>query len=97
MNYSWLKSEMWENSGTIKDERLIHEPIIHWIDDKLKNGHPMSYQSVYCNKCNEMLHAANNEFMKPWVESGNGNYCMPCFSKETINCMDEMVYALRKK
>lgn len=59
----------------------MNEPLIHsHITDGLPNSHPLAYESVNCAACCESLHAANNECMQTWVESGRGNFCLACFA-----------------
>ncbi len=58
------------------------EPLIHsHITDLLLDEHPLAYKNVFCDICKDMLHAANNECMSTWVESGKGNFCLLCFIK----------------
>ena len=60
----------------------MKEPIIHsHIEDGLPDDHPFADDEVFCKTCNEMLHAANNECMRTWVETGDGYYCIDCFTK----------------
>lgn len=44
-----------------------------------------SHDSVYCDRCSEMLHlgAVRNKNQKTWVETGKGNFCLKCFCNET--------------
>lgn len=60
----------------------MREPLYHsGITDGLfeKNNPLRNTDSLYCNRCGEMLHASNNECMQPWMETGKGNYCLYCF------------------
>jgi len=41
--------------------------------------HPLAYEQVNCKRCGELLHAANNECMQTWVETGKGDYRLICF------------------
>lgn len=59
----------------------MREPQIHsHITDSLPNNHPLAEKNIHCNKCNEMVHACNNECMQTWVEAGKGNFCLACFT-----------------
>ena len=59
----------------------MREPQIHsHITDVLADEHPLAYDHVECVVCKELVHAANNECMQTWVESGSGNYCLKCFA-----------------
>lgn len=50
------------------------EPLIHsHIEDCLPEDHKFSHETIYCTDCERMVHAS-------WVETGKGNYCVPCFS-----------------
>ena len=63
------------------------EPEIHsHITDLLPDEHPLAYKSVHCEICMDMLHAANNECMSTWVETGVGNFCLLCFIKILVRC-----------
>ena len=71
------------------------EPKIHsHISDCLPKGHKLSISSVYCDKCEEMLHCdAPGECMQTWFETGAGNFCFKCFiekvsEKGSIGCLD---------
>ena len=60
------------------------------IEDGLPNGHPLAYECVYCTMCGEMLHAGNNECMQTWVETGRGNFCIPCFAQiPDVSALDD--------
>ena len=62
------------------------EPIIHsHITDMLDDGHPLAFKTVCCqmireHKCNEMLHAENNECMTTWVEFAGVTVCDKAFA-----------------
>lgn len=57
------------------------EPKIHsHIEDCLDDDHPLAFEQVRCAKCGELVHAGNNECMQTWVETGQGNYCVVCWS-----------------
>lgn len=59
----------------------LNEPRIHsHIVDCLPDEHPKAFEAVYCDGCRSMLHAWNNECMQTWIETGRGNFCIPCFS-----------------
>ena len=38
-------------------------------------------------RCNELLHAANNECMRTWVETGIGNFCWSCAGRTLGNVL----------
>ena len=58
----------------------MREPELHTgYVDCLPEAHPLAYRSVTCDRCQRPIHAANNECMWTWVETGKGNYCLPCF------------------
>lgn len=58
------------------------EPEIHsHITDLLPEIHPLAFRTIPCQTCSNILHAANNECMRTWVETGKGNYCLLCFIK----------------
>ena len=59
----------------------MKEPLIHsHITDKLPVDHPKAFETLFCKGCSAMIHAVNNECMRTWVESGQGNYCLKCFA-----------------
>jgi hypothetical protein len=59
---------------------MSQEPKIHsHIDDELPDTHPLAWETVFCVQCRAMLHAANNECMQTWVETGKGAYCLKDF------------------
>jgi len=56
------------------------EPVIHsHITDVLPEDHPNAYYCVFCDSCNAMLHANNNECMQTWLETQDGNFCTNCY------------------
>ncbi len=95
----WLKekSKMWEKSPVLNDSDYVHEPLIHWVMDRLPDGHPLESKVVYCISCAEMLKSSTDEYMIPWIESGKGNYCISCFDKESSESLNEMEFSLRCK
>ena len=50
------------------------------ITDELPSKHPLANEQVYCKSCGELVHAANNECMQTWVETGDGSFCVTCFA-----------------
>ena len=59
------------------------EPIIHsHITDLLPAFNKLAFETVYCKSCGVMVHAANNECMQTWVESGAGAHCIKCFAED---------------
>ena len=62
----------------------MSEPKIHsHIEDVLDDSHPLAYAHLDCKDCGALIHAANNECMRTWVETGAGNFCLQCFTLET--------------
>jgi hypothetical protein len=75
----------------------LREPLLHTgITDALPDDHPLAWTTVYCDwpRCGAMLHAVNNENMQPWIEAGNGSYCVHCFGTMAEETEPE-TYALR--
>lgn len=71
------------------------EPVVHsHITDGLHPDEPLASMTIYCENCGTMVHAANNECMTTWIETGSGNYCLPCFVALTNGVVDPK-YALR--
>ena len=58
----------------------MREPQIHsHVTDTLPDNHPLAWVWVMCdNSCSILLHSPN-ECMTTWVETGKGNFCLPCF------------------
>lgn len=71
------------------------EPLIHsYITDRLDDSHPLAWKSLRCKMCDCHLHTLN-ECMRPWVETGKGNYCLMCFAKVDGDVEDDIEdYAL---
>src|SRR6185295_17182832 len=94
--YDWLQDNRWIK---LRDNENIfyHDPVIHWAIDSLPDIHENAFETLYCKKCNSMIHAFNNEVVQPWVESGEGNYCVKCFS-DVINNeeIDDDMFFLKK-
>jgi len=66
------------------------EPKIHsHLTDVLPESHPLAQEEVFCAECGEMVHAANNECMQTWVETGAGAYCLRCFARAAGDVMDD--------
>ena len=67
------------------------DPNLHsHIEDVLDDAHPLAFKSVGCTGCGVMVHAFNNECMRTWVETGRGNFCIPCFAKiDDVNALDD--------
>lgn len=72
------------------------EPRIHGTLDELPGNHPfvLKSSSLYCENCNEMIWAFNNECMQTWVESGKGNFCITCFAILIVEYEDKMNFCL---
>lgn len=68
------------------------------ITDVLPDDHPLAWSTVYCVTCERdgMVHAANNECMTTWVETGKGAYCLPHFVDAVRNDQgsDNVFYVL---
>lgn len=61
----------------------MKEPETHsFISGTLPEGHPSQFLSVFCIVCKAMVHAFNNECMRPWVEAENGNFCWDCITEK---------------
>lgn len=73
------------NTGRIK------EPLIHsHISDLLPDDNKLAYNNVDCDICHEPIHAANNECLSTWVETGKGNFCLNCFNAlASSDCLDD--------
>lgn len=53
------------------------EPLIHsFVTDCLPDDHPWAHKTVMCGRCNEMVHAFNNECMAEWVEWQGHALCL---------------------
>lgn len=64
---------------------MNNEPLIHsHIADGLPLKHYLANKSVFCDTCNEIVHAYNNECMQTWLETDNGNFCTHCFKLSTV-------------
>ena len=50
------------------------------ITDTLPDGHSLAGRTLYCQRCEQMVHASNNENMQTWVETGHGPHCLMCFA-----------------
>lgn len=56
------------------------EPRLHsHITGCLADRHRLATQRVSCERCEAILHLADNSCVRTWVESGRGNYCLYCF------------------
>ena len=68
----------------------MNEPLIHsHIKDELPESHPFANEDVICGNCSKLLHAGNNECMTTWIEAGNGNFCLKCFSTTQNEVLEE--------
>lgn len=67
-----------------------HEPRI-WsgISDELPANHPDAQRSLYCVQCGALVHAANNENMATWVETGKGPFCLADFTANARTYLDQ--------
>ena len=58
----------------------MKEPLIHsHLKDSLSRKHVLCHEDIFCDICNVMIHAHNNECMQTWLETVNGNFCTKCF------------------
>ena len=74
---------------------MLSEPKIHsHIEDVLPGDHPLAYEVVCCESCKVMVHAFNNECMQTWIETGNGNFCVPCFFSTVDQKVLDRVFGL---
>ena len=61
--------------------------IVHTdYSDGLPGGHPWAYDSVECCVCGCLVHAQNNEMMRPWAEFDGAAACCDCWIKDSL-CM----------
>ena len=70
----------------------MKEPQIHsHITDELPSDHPLVNEQVTCDHpaCQELIHAFNNECMQTWVETGQGNFCIECFSRYATKVLSD--------
>ena len=68
----------------------LKDPILHThVEDCLPDEHPLAFESVDCVRCQDMVHASNNECMQSWVETGKGAYCVVCFAAETDGAVED--------
>lgn len=76
---------------------MLREPLLHGTNDKLPKDSPLLFVAgaIYCKRCCEILHASYNENMQFWVESGKGNFCLPCFSITVERSIEHEDFALR--
>lgn len=71
----------------------MNDPILHvGIEDSLPKGHRLSGDDIGCVYCGDLVHCAHNEFVRPWLETDKGGYCLKCVSgllnQNTFNEMD---------
>lgn len=79
---NWQLDQVFRLLKGCLDELSQKEPRIHsGISDMLPDHHVNAFSSLNCSECNTLVHAGNNENMRPWVECGNGNYCFDCFGR----------------
>ena len=58
----------------------MKEPLIHsHLQDCLPLTHCLCHEDIFCDMCNVMIHAHNNECMQTWLETSSGNFCTKCF------------------
>lgn len=77
--------------------KIYIEPIIHsGVTDALSDCDTRAYTCIRCDKCDVQIHASNNELMQAWVETGKGNYCIPCFAK-LLEVHDEEEFGLLRE
>lgn len=64
----------------MKEDLTRKEAQIHsMVTDKLDEDHPLAYEEVFCDICDNMVHCFNNECMRTWIEIESGNFCLDCF------------------
>lgn len=84
-----LMSIAWRAGMHTQRELDGGEPRIHsHITDALPSGHPLAFTQVHCQICHVLVHAGNNECMQTWVETGQGDHCLACFTKQGGSCLD---------
>ena len=59
----------------------MREPRIHsHVTGRLPDTHPLARSRVSCKRCESIVHLASNSCMLTWIETGRGNFCLPCFA-----------------
>jgi hypothetical protein len=57
------------------------EPLLHsHVTARLPRKHPLARSRVCCDRCRSIVHLPSNSCMRTWVETGNGNFCLRCFT-----------------
>jgi hypothetical protein len=57
------------------------EPRIHsHVTGRLPDTHPLARSRVSCERCESLVHLASNSCVRTWIETGRGNFCLPCFA-----------------
>lgn len=66
------------------------EPVLHsFITDGLPREHPLAFNTLYCSKCNAMVHHMINECMTEWFEFITPNKSIPV-------CLDCIIRRLKQ-
>jgi hypothetical protein len=64
--------------------------IVHsHIADCLPDDHPLARVTLWCMRCNEMLHCEINECMQTWLETLDGYYCVACYPLRDVMTLDD--------
>jgi hypothetical protein len=59
----------------------VREPRIHsHVTSRLPDSHPLARSRVSCERCESLVHLASNSCVRTWIETGRGNFCLPCFA-----------------
>lgn len=59
----------------------VREPRIHsHVTGRLPDSHPLARSRVSCERCESIVHLAGNSCVRTWIETGRGNFCLPCFA-----------------
>ena len=65
---------------TVDRATRVREPRIHsHVTNRLPDSHPLARLRVSCERCESLVHLANS-CMRTWIETGRGNFCLPCFA-----------------
>jgi hypothetical protein len=66
---------------TVERATRVREPRIHsHVTDRLPDSHPLARSRVSCERCETLVHLASNSCARTWIETGRGNFCLPCFA-----------------
>jgi hypothetical protein len=59
----------------------MSEPIFHYFNDELPDGHPLKGVNLACVDCAELVALEYGEYMQAWFETGVGAVCLDCFNR----------------